>query len=164
MTLLLTLPRATTPMPRITTLPPATPLRQRNTTRLRMLLQLLHRGSSYYTEAPATTPRLQLLHRGSSYYTEAPATFSTQTVEYYTEAPKYYSATIYTATTEVVKHYAAPTYYTKTAPSYYVEQKCYTDAPVYYTPTYAKSSNNTEASEHCTEEASYYTTTFVAPI
>jgi hypothetical protein len=107
---------------------------------------------------------LQLLHRGSSYYTEAPATFSTQTVEYYTEAPKYYSATIYTATTEAVKHYAAPTYYTKTAPSYCVEQKCYTDAPVYYTPTYAKSSNNTEASEYCTEEASYYTTTFGVPI
>ncbi len=30
--------------------------------------QVLHRGS------PSTTPRLQLLHRGSSYYTEAPAT------------------------------------------------------------------------------------------
>ncbi len=31
----------------------------------------------------------------------------------------------------------APTYYTVGAPSYYVESKCYTEAPVYYTITYA---------------------------
>ncbi|EFX80405.1 hypothetical protein DAPPUDRAFT_243622 [Daphnia pulex] len=83
---------------------------------------------SDYTEAPK-------YYCVPSYYTEAPATFSTKTSEYYTEAPKYYSAPIYTATAKAVKHYAAPTYYTEAAPSYYVEQKCYTDSPVYYTPT-----------------------------
>jgi hypothetical protein len=43
-------------------------------------------------------------------------------------------------------------------------QKKKKNAPVYYTPTYAKSSNNTEASEYCTEEASYYTTTYAVPL
>jgi hypothetical protein len=73
--------------------------------------------------------------------------------------PKSYSAPIYTATTEAVKHYAAQTYYTG-GPSFYVEQKYYTDAPLIYTPTYATSTNNTEAPTYYTEEASYYTTTY----
>ncbi|EFX80416.1 hypothetical protein DAPPUDRAFT_318602 [Daphnia pulex] len=78
------------------------------------------KAPGYYPEAPVTTP--------------TPVTFSTKTGEYYTEAPKYYSAPIYTAKTETVEHYAAPTYYTEASPSHYVEQKCYTDSPVYYTP------------------------------
>jgi hypothetical protein len=76
---------------------------------------------------PATTPRLQLIT-------------PSKTVEYYTDAPKYYSAPISTTTTEAAKYYAVPTYYTEAAPSYYVDQKYHTDAPVCYTTTYAKSS------------------------
>ncbi|EFX89592.1 hypothetical protein DAPPUDRAFT_310473 [Daphnia pulex] len=95
-------------------------------------------------------------------YTEAPADFSTKTVEYFTEAAKYYSSPIYTTTTEAEKYYAVPTCYTKAAVSCYVEQNYYTDAPVYYTTTYATPSYNTAAPKYYTEEAAYYTTTYAA--
>jgi hypothetical protein len=102
-----------------------------------------------YAALPTTAPRLLSVTLFSSTYrtyfpkyysvpscyTEAPADNSTKTVEYYTEAAKYFSAPIYTTTTEAAKYYAVPTCNTKAALSCYVEQKYYTDAPVYYTTT-----------------------------
>ncbi|XP_046442118.1 uncharacterized protein LOC124192706 [Daphnia pulex] len=44
----------------------------------------------------------------------------------------------------------------------YVEQNYYTDAPVYYTTTYATPTYNTAAPKYYTEEAAYYTTTYAA--
>jgi hypothetical protein len=85
-------------------------------------------------------------------YTEAPTDVSTTTVEYYTEATKYYSAPIYSTTTEVAKYYAVPTCYSKADLSCCVEQRYYTDAPVYYTTTYATPSYNTADLKYCTEE------------
>jgi hypothetical protein len=62
----------------------------------------------------------------------------------------------------VAKYYAVPTCYTKAALSCYVEQKYYTDDPVYYTTTYATPSYNTAAPRYYTEEVAYYTTTYAA--
>jgi hypothetical protein len=62
----------------------------------------------------------------------------------------------------VAKYYAVPTWYTKAALSCYVEQKYYTDAPIYYTTAYATPSYNTAAPKYYTEEAAYYTTTYAA--
>jgi hypothetical protein len=62
----------------------------------------------------------------------------------------------------VAKYYAVPTWYTKAALSCYVEQKYYTDAPIYYTTTYATPSYNTAAAKYYTEEAACYTTTYAA--
>jgi hypothetical protein len=97
-----------------------------------------------------------------SCYTEAPADYSTKVVEYYTEAAKYFSAPINSTRTEAAKYYAVPTCHKKAALSCYVELKHYTDAPVYYTTTYATPSYNTAAPEYYTEEAAYYTTTYAA--
>ncbi|EFX83542.1 hypothetical protein DAPPUDRAFT_238569 [Daphnia pulex] len=58
--------------------------------------------------------------------------------------------------------FAVLTCYPKAALSCYVEQKYYTDAPIYYTTTYATPSYNTEAPKYYTEEAAYYTTTYAA--
>jgi hypothetical protein len=97
-----------------------------------------------------------------SCYTEAPADNSTKTIEYYTEAAKYYSARSYSTRTEAAKDYAVTTCHTKAALSCYVELKYYTDAPVYYTTTYATPSYNTAAAKYYTEVAAYYTTTYAA--
>ncbi len=125
--------------------------------------------------AHLTTPRLLSITLFSStyrtyfpkyysvprYYTKAPADYSTKMDEYYTEAAKYFSAPIYTITTEAAKYYAVPTYNTEAALSCYVEQKYYTDAPVYYTTTYGTPSYNTEASS-TTPKKPPYTTTYAA--
>ncbi|XP_046442700.1 uncharacterized protein LOC124193087 [Daphnia pulex] len=108
-----------------------------------------HAAPSDYTEAP-------------NCYTEAPADNSTKTIEYYTEAAKYYSARRYSTRTEAAKDYAVTTCHTKAALSCYVELKYYTDAPVYYTTTYATPSYNTAAAKYYTEGAAYYTTTYAA--
>jgi hypothetical protein len=83
-------------------------------------------------------------------------------VEYYTEAAKYFFTPIYTTTSEAAKYYAVPTCYTEAALSCYVELKHYTDAPVYYTTTYATPSYNSAAPKYYTEEVAYYTTTYAA--
>ncbi|EFX87792.1 hypothetical protein DAPPUDRAFT_96608 [Daphnia pulex] len=93
------------------------------TTKAPDLNSTTHAAPSHYTDAP-------------NCYTEAPADVSTKTVEYYTEATKYYSAPIDITTTQAAKYYAVPTCYTKAALSCCVEQRYYTDAPVYYTTTY----------------------------
>jgi hypothetical protein len=60
---------------------------------------------------------------------------------------------------------ATQTYYTAAAaPSYYVEPEYYTEAPVYYTTTYATPSYYTEAPKYyATKAPEYYTTTHAAP-
>ncbi|EFX61142.1 hypothetical protein DAPPUDRAFT_122498, partial [Daphnia pulex] len=84
----------------------------------------------------------------SSCYTEAPADNYTKTVEYYTDAAKYFSARSYSTRTKAANYYAVLTYNPEAALSYYVEQKYYTDAPVYYTTTYASPSYNTAAAKY----------------
>jgi hypothetical protein len=71
----------------------------------------------------ATAPRLQLI--------------TPPTVENYTEVSKYYSAPSYTTLNEAAQYYVASTFYTTAASSYYAEPKYYTEAPDYYTKTYA---------------------------
>jgi hypothetical protein len=75
---------------------------------------------------------------------------------------KYFSAPSYSTRTEAANYYAVPTYIPEAALSYYVEQKYYTDAPIYYTTTYATPSYNTAAAKYYTEEVVCYTTTYAA--
>ncbi len=81
---------------------------------------------------------------------------------WYTEAAKYFSAPSYSTRTEEANYYAVPTYNPEAALSYYVEQKYYTDAPIYYTTTYATPRYNTAAAKYYTEEVVCYTTTYAA--
>jgi hypothetical protein len=108
------LPRVTSPK-RLSTTPPSilsqpTTPKSPSTTRLRMLPQ-------------STTPRLQLI--------SMPKRSST--------TPNRTSTTLPRSTQPQLrdKYYVAQTYNTAAAPSYYVELKYYTEAPVYYTTTYA---------------------------
>jgi hypothetical protein len=61
------------------------------------------------------------------------------------------------------KYCVAQTYNTAVAPSYYVELKYYTEAPVYYTTTYTTPRYYDEVPNYYTEEAIYYTTKYTAP-
>ncbi len=108
---------------------------------------------AYYTEVPKyyTTT-----NAAPAYYTEAPAYFNAKAVEYYTEPHKYYSAPKCTTTTEEYKYYVAQTYNTAVAPSYYVELKYYTEAPIYYTTTYATPRYYDKVPNYYTEEATLH--------
>ncbi|XP_046444886.1 uncharacterized protein LOC124194650 [Daphnia pulex] len=98
-----------------------------------------HAAPSYYTLI--ATPRLPLV---------------TPPKRLNTIPKRQSSAPIYTTTTEAAKYYAVPTYYTEAALSCYVEQKYYTDAPVYYTTTCSTPSYNTAAPKYYTEEDVYF--------
>ncbi|EFX86279.1 hypothetical protein DAPPUDRAFT_98195 [Daphnia pulex] len=141
-----------------------------------------HVEQKYYTDAPvrytttyakpqppSTTPKKPPITQQPTYcadtpnyfsvpscYTEAPADNYTKTVEYYTEAAKYFSTLSYSTRTEAANYYAVLTYNPEAALSYYVEQKYYTDAPIYYTTTYATPSYNTAVAKYYTEEAACY--------
>ncbi len=148
--------RATTPwsitLPRVTT-----PPRRRSTTWLRMLPH-------------PTTPRLRSITLFSATYcTDFPKYYS---VPSYTEAPADYSTKngrILHRSGKVLlcpdlhnhnwggQGWRCPDFYTKAALSYYVEQKHNTDAPVYYTTTYA-----TPQPRSTTPKKLPYPTTFAA--
>jgi hypothetical protein len=131
----------TTPRP-----PSTTPLRHGSTTQLTK-----YAAPPYYNEATKYYCS-QLLHRGSSSLLHQKRLNTTL---------KRQSTTLPRSTQPQLRRPSlSPVYYTEAAPSYYVAQKYYTDAPVHYTTTYATPSYYTEAKFY-TGKVEYYTTTML---
>ncbi|EFX88129.1 hypothetical protein DAPPUDRAFT_234884 [Daphnia pulex] len=123
--------------------------------------------STYYAEALKLkscvkdySARIYISKAADYYTTDAPKYYNTKYAApvYYTKAPNTLPRATQHNTTEAAKYSVAQTYKTATARSYYVEQKYYTEASVYYTTIYATPRYYDEAPNYYTEEATNYQT------